>query len=1412
MPDLTISISLDASGLTSGIREARSELESLARTRLDGLARQLKSLGESVQSAGQMISGVGQSLTQNITGPLLALGNSAVNTSAKFDSLKQGLIAIEGGTAGAEAALVRLREVAKLPGLGFTEAVQGYTNLRAAGVGAELAERSLTAFGNALATVGKGREDLNGVITALQQMQSKGKVSAEEINQISERLPQMRVAMKEAFGTADTEVLAKKGIDSEKFVNGIVTQLEKLPKANGGITAAFENISDTVELALKPIGDAINRLLVPAIEAVSPYIEQAAKYFENLSPAAQTFVIAIAAIAAAIGPVLLVIGAIVTGVGAFIAALSAIAAGSTFAIVIAAIGVAVGVLVAGIGIAIGVVYGLKEAWENGFGPIASIVAIAVGVIITAFAPILGLPILIGAVGMTIYQMWATNFGGLQEFTAVVWAKIQEYFAIAMAAIQQLVAEIGGDVVAWWQENYPLIQQTVQTVSDAVRAYIQNFLNAVKAFWDAHGEQIMSVVQSIWTIISTIVRTGVQVIMGIVRLVMQVINGDWAGAWNTAKDIVSKINTAIWTILKELGNIILQALKFVVTAIVNFGTDLFNKALEIGKNVVNGIINGISSIASKLLDYARNLILRMFGVMDKAAETNSPSLYTTRMGFFVGMGLVGGIIESTPFVIGAAKKMVDDSLGKMGKEAKKAVREFMDLAGSTAQQQKDIVTVANYGEGKSKLDELIKLRAELNRNVGQALPKTLSAVKDELEALGKQKQGLKDAADMLKQFDEQLLKIKNKDVRKTNVDKANELLNDPARNAGLAGKQNELLARANELDEKVRIEAITTARDKMNASMGATNKQLTDEVALLEAKKAKNFQMDAAEQQAFQQRLKNAEELRKFKEGLEKEGIGEKDVGALVEEMKRQQDAIEQLKLSRASLEAQDKLYTDTMAGMDKTLEQLNEKLTANTRKTNEDVLAKIRLTEAYAGLTAEQKKNLEDKAKEVRKKKAQAEDFEKAKKQMDEFKGFIKDSLNTLVNDGFGAMFKSILDKFKKMLIDMAIEWIASKFYKLIFKDGEGTGSGGGLSGILKSFLGIFGIGKKGTGSSSGGGSEGGDEAARVGSFGGMFDPIKPLIGGKNAPASALAGKLSGIGALATLAGSIIGGRVGGVISMAGTGMSIGAMIGGPWGAAIGAAAGAIVGLFMGDPKKKVDKKENMPKLQKGFTDAMQQLRDLLGDRNALFGDPDGAVAKAMEIRGQIAAGFGIEFQSKKYKKEAQKLIAAKLIEADQVIKQIKDMADTARMANKVDTRLNAEFAGGVFADRAFIRQHRDFKRRNGLLPGGWTGRDTLPSLLAAGEMVLNPRQIDRVRANAGFDAFRGAGIPNYATGTFVGGSSTAPAAGPAAQPVTVQIVLNNSGLVESDIKGVLVNGLKQPDVQVELVRAYDKGKTRARG
>lgn len=130
----------------------------------------------------------------------------------------------------------------------------------------------------------------------------------------------------------------------------------------------------------------------------------------------------------------------------------------------------------------------------------------------------------------------------------------------------------------------------------------------------------------------------------------------------------------------------------------------------------------------------------------------------------------------------------------------------------------------------------------------------------------------------------------------------------------------------------------------------------------------------------------------------------------------------------------------------------------------------------------------------------------------------------------------------------------------------------------------------------------------------------------------------------------------------------------------------------------------------------------------------------------------------------------------------------------------------------AFVSQFRDFKRRNGFLGGRFTGSDTLPSMLAPGEMVLNPYQIAAVKSNAGMDPFQRAGIPGYASGAAVTASSPMTAASLApsivVQPV-IQISIEGEGISDARIMDVLVDGVKDPDVQAELVRAYDKAKTR---
>lgn len=202
-----------------------------------------------------------------------ALSTYAVKQAMDLESLRLGLKAVIPASEDLNATLARLKEISKLPGLGFGEAVQGAINLRAAGLSAQTAEGALRAFGNALATVGKGRDELFGVITALTQIAAKGKITAQEINQLAERLPQVRVAMQAAFGTANTELLQKMGISAEDFINKLIVEFDKLPKVATSAKGALENLIDEIDLALAPLGDRMINAVRPELEAFTKALE-----------------------------------------------------------------------------------------------------------------------------------------------------------------------------------------------------------------------------------------------------------------------------------------------------------------------------------------------------------------------------------------------------------------------------------------------------------------------------------------------------------------------------------------------------------------------------------------------------------------------------------------------------------------------------------------------------------------------------------------------------------------------------------------------------------------------------------------------------------------------------------------------------------------------------------------------------------------------------------------------------------------------------------------------------------------------------------------------------------------------------------------------------------------------------------
>jgi tape measure domain-containing protein len=287
--------------------------KNLSREAIAQLKADIDQTTKALQEQGKLTTQIDEKnkqVTQSYTGLTVALGATAaglglltrsiVTAAMTQQKLMIGLSAVEGGAKGAEQAMKRLIEVAKLPGLTLQQATQGYISLRAIDMNAALAERSLKAFGNALVTVGKGAPELNLVVLALTQISAKGKVLGQDLRQLQEQLPQIRKVMKQAFGTADVEavqkILEETGQTADQFIEQMVIGFEKLPKVTGGAANAVENFGDVLFRTKAALGEALLPYLIKLLDSLSAV----AMKFQQLDPATRGAIAGMIAVGAGV--------------------------------------------------------------------------------------------------------------------------------------------------------------------------------------------------------------------------------------------------------------------------------------------------------------------------------------------------------------------------------------------------------------------------------------------------------------------------------------------------------------------------------------------------------------------------------------------------------------------------------------------------------------------------------------------------------------------------------------------------------------------------------------------------------------------------------------------------------------------------------------------------------------------------------------------------------------------------------------------------------------------------------------------------------------------------------------------------------------------------------------------------------
>lgn len=306
-----IKLGADESGVISSINNARKHFALFTREINSNVAQAYKKadaeqkvfrggltrLGDEFVSLGQKMAVVG-------TLPALFAAGKAYKDFADIQRLEKGL-SLYGST------LDDIRRLAKEPNIGVFDGAKSLVGLRAAKIDAELAERAVKSFANAIAAAGGNASDLEPALLNLKQFKATKNINQVDLRQLSGRIPQAMDIIQKQFGTLDTEKLNKIGID--KFIEGFVSGLEKIPKVAGGAGVAMEQVADSFTFFSGTIGEGIEKAfnVSDKINSLAGFLDSLATNFKTLTPEGQKAILMFGGLAVVIPPVLVAVGTLI---------------------------------------------------------------------------------------------------------------------------------------------------------------------------------------------------------------------------------------------------------------------------------------------------------------------------------------------------------------------------------------------------------------------------------------------------------------------------------------------------------------------------------------------------------------------------------------------------------------------------------------------------------------------------------------------------------------------------------------------------------------------------------------------------------------------------------------------------------------------------------------------------------------------------------------------------------------------------------------------------------------------------------------------------------------------------------------------------------------------------------------------
>ncbi|ASZ71325.1 tape measure protein [Lactococcus phage 38507] len=543
-------------------------------------------------------------------------------------------------------------------------------------------------------------EQLKGVVQAYGQMSASGKVTAENINQLTDNNTALGSALKSTVMEMNPALkqygsfagASEKGAISVEMLD---KAMQKLGKAGGGgvttIGDAWDSFNETLSLALLPTLDALTPVITTLIDQMSAWGESAGKavtnvvkYFQDLfkqlqqNGALSSFSKIWDNLKSTFGSIIDIIGNVIksfagvddstskssTSVENVAGTISSLA--DKFANITKSIadfiknisesksamdGIKVAlVALAGAFVALKVINGIVKGIElyNNIVKVGTAIQTAFNAIM-AINPFVALGIAIAAIVAGLIYFFTQTETGKE-----VWQSFVDFLSQSIEAIKQFFAGFG----TWFSELWTSIVESTKTIWNGITEFFSGLWNGIvtivttafttisSAVTGAYNwfvttfQPLISFYQSIFNLIGSIINLAFQTILAVIRGAYQLVVNAWQGLSAWFGGIFNAVKGVVSSAFSAIGSFASSAwgvVSSIWSAISGFFGGIFNSV----RNVVSGVFSAFGGFASN----AYNAITRVFDGLGS---------------FF--SGLFGGIKDTIDNVLGGVTGTIDKISG------------------------------------------------------------------------------------------------------------------------------------------------------------------------------------------------------------------------------------------------------------------------------------------------------------------------------------------------------------------------------------------------------------------------------------------------------------------------------------------------------------------------------------------------------------------------------------------------------------------------------------------------------------------------------------------------------------------------------------------------------------------------------